>query len=187
MSFSDNSILLLKTVAAKLPGNNPDNVDSISFNKPKVRNVPGRAFSKQTLSCVIDKQLNTKKNDYYSIFESDKLIGNESLKATDWKSTGNFEGFEIPKLLQCLIKWILVGATDPKHYNFEKIDVKIVNISQIIMKSIKTSRQVNYKPVSSSTSIFKSRLHSETPFAVGLGLHIQKKQGAKRQSIACPI
>ena len=48
------------------------------------------------------------------------------------------------------------------------------------MKSIKTSRQVNYKPVSPSTSIFKSRLHSETPFAVGLGYTSIKKQGAKR-------
>ena len=157
-----------------------DNVDSISFNRPKVRNAPERVFSKQTLSGVIAKQLNTKKDDYYSIFESAKLIRNEILKATDWKFTGNFEGFEIPKSLQCLIKWIIVGATDSKHRNFDKIDVKVDNISQIIMKSIKTSRQVNYKPVSPSTSIFKSRLHSETPFAVGLGLHVYKQTRSKK-------
>ena len=48
------------------------------------------------------------------------------------------------------------------------------------MKSIKTSRQVNYKPVSPSTSIFKSRLHSETPFAVGLGLHVHKETRCKK-------
>ena len=48
------------------------------------------------------------------------------------------------------------------------------------MKSIKTSRQVNYKPVSPSTSIFKSRLHSETPFAVGLGLHVHKETRSKK-------
>ena len=156
-----------------------DNVDSISFNRPKVQNVPERVFSKQTLSGVIDKQLNIKK-DYYSIFEKAKLIRNEVLKATDWKFTGNFEGFEIPKSLQRLIKWIIVGATDPKHRNFDKIDVKVDNISQIIMKSIRTSRQVNYKPVSPSTSIFKSRLHSETPFAVSLCLHVHKETRSKK-------
>ena len=48
------------------------------------------------------------------------------------------------------------------------------------MKSIKTSRQVNYKPVSPSTSIFKSRLHSETPFAVGLGLQVHKETSSKK-------
>ena len=48
------------------------------------------------------------------------------------------------------------------------------------MKSIKTSRPVNYKPVSPSTSIFKSRLHSETPFAVSLGLHIYKETRSKK-------
>ena len=48
------------------------------------------------------------------------------------------------------------------------------------MKSIKTSRQVNYKPASPSTSIFKSRLHSETPFAVGLGLHVHKETRSKK-------
>ena len=48
------------------------------------------------------------------------------------------------------------------------------------MKSIKTSRQVYYKPVSLSTSICKSRLHSETPFAIGLGLHIHKKTRSKK-------
>ena len=158
----------------------PDNVDSISFNRPKVWNAPERVFSKQTLSGVIDKQHNTKKDDYYSVVESAKLIRNEILKATDWKFTGNFEGFEIPKLLQCLIKGIIVGATDPRHHNFYKIDVKVDNISQIIMKSIKTSRQVNYKPASPSTSIFKSRLHSETPFAVGLGLHVHKETRSKK-------
>ena len=157
-----------------------DNVDSISFNIPKVRKAPERVFSKQTLPGVIDKQLNTKKDDYYSIFESAKLIRNEILKATDWRFTGNFEGFEIQKSLQCLIKWIIVGATDPQHRNFDKIDVKVDNISQIIMKSIKTSRQVNYKPVSPSTSILKSRLHSETPFAVGLGLHVHKETRSKK-------
>ena len=157
-----------------------DSVDSISFNRPKVWNAPERVFSKQTLSGVIDKQLNTKKDDYYSIFESAKLIRNEISKATDWKFTGNFKGFEIPQSLQWLIKWIIVGAADPKHRNFDKIDVKVANISHIIMKSIKTGRQVSYKPVSPSVSIFKSRLHSETPFAGSLGLHIHKEQGAKR-------
>ena len=48
------------------------------------------------------------------------------------------------------------------------------------MKSIKTSRQGNYKPVSPSTSIFKSRLHSETPFAIGLGLHVHKETRSKK-------
>ena len=42
-----------------------DNVDSISFNRPKVRNAAEIVFSKQTLSSVIDKQRNTKKDDYY--------------------------------------------------------------------------------------------------------------------------
>ena len=50
------------------------------------------------------------------------------------------------------------------------------------MKSIKTSRQVNYKPVSLSTSISKSRLHSETPFAIGLGLHIHKKNKEQKDN-----
>ena len=76
----------------------------VSLNRPKVRHAPERVFSKQTLPCVIDKQCNTKKNDYYSIFESARLIRSEILKATDWKFTGNFEGFEIPKSLQCLIR-----------------------------------------------------------------------------------
>ena len=42
----------------------------VSLNRPKVRHAPERVFSKQTLPGVIDKQCNTKKNDYYSIFES---------------------------------------------------------------------------------------------------------------------
>lgn len=156
------------------------NVKNVSFTRPNARNAPERVCSKKTVSCMIENEATSKKEKYFSIFESAKTIRNEILKTSNWQFTGSYDGFEVPKILHCMVKWILVGGTHPRHRNLDDINVKVGNISQIIMKLTKTNRQINYKPVNPSASIYKSRLHNETPFSVGLGLHIHKETRSKK-------
>lgn len=69
------------------------------------------------------------------------------MKQEKWKITEGFEGFMIPQELKSLLHWIV---TAPKitldiSYKRKKEIEKFVDIAgQIIMKSVKTRRQVNY-------------------------------------------
>ena len=87
-----------------------------------------------------------------------------------------FQGFTIPQELQSLLHWII---TDPKHvldFNCgkkEEIENSIDIFGQVIIKSVKTERQI--------TQINNKTFHQviETPFTVGLSLHLHKLTRSK--------
>ena len=100
------------------------------------------------------------------------------MKHQNWSFTGDFNGFEIPSHLLSLLRWIIIGPKediDICPQKKESIDIVIHNIGQIILKAIKTRRQVNYNPLTAS---FRNLV--ETPFSVGLALHIHQQTRSKK-------
>ena len=87
-----------------------------------------------------------------------------------------FQGFTIPQELQSLLHWII---TDPKHvldFNCgkkEEIENSIDICGQVIIKSVKTERQITQ--INNKT--FRQVI--ETPFTVGLSLHLHKLTRSK--------
>ena len=79
--------------------------------------------------------------------------------------------------MTALLKWIIVGPKsniDLCAIKKKAIDTSVRNISEIIMNSVKTKRQVKYQ---SQSSHFRKSL--ETAFTVGLGLYIHQTTRSK--------
>ena len=159
-----------------------ENITNITFSRPTARNLPEIICHTKTKSEALELW-RSKEVDFHAIFECASVVRKDVLMTENWMFTGTFDGFSIPKSLCNLVKWILHGAkhSTSQRRPEEKMKADVDNICQIIMKATKTNRQMNYKPLNESNStIFKSRLHSETPFAVGLGLHVHKETRSKK-------
>ena len=147
------------------------NIANIVFHKPRNRNESERVcFNDAVLDAVEQKYAC---DEFLNIFECASTVRQDILEQKPWIFEGDFEGFTVPKSLHQLIKWIVLGA---KHKigdsvrSLHEADIAVDNICQIIMKTTKTTRQVRYKPA----------VISNTPFAVGLGLHIHKETRSKK-------
>ena len=77
--------------------------------------------------------------------------------------------------LPTLLNWIITGPKskiDSDCNKEQKVDKSVQMLSEIIMGIVKTDRQVKYKSRSGDTARFRDQ--NETPFTVGLGLHLHK-------------
>ena len=90
---------------------------------------------------------------------------------------GSLDDFKIPKSLTTFLEWVLVGPS----LSFTNESVKKTttkyntnNIAQIVMRSTKSRKQLtqNTEPPYKDTA--------ETPFAVGLGILVDKETGSKK-------
>ena len=158
-----------------------ENIANVVFHKPKNRNESERVCFNDAVLDAVEHKFAC--DEFLNIFECASTVRQEILQQKPWLFEGDFEGFTVPKSLHQLIKWIVLGA---KHQigdstrSLHEADVTVNNICQIIMKATKTTRQVRYKPAVTSNASFRSKLHSETPFSVGLGLHIHKETRSKK-------
>ena len=158
-----------------------DSIPNITFTNPKNRNESEKVCFAGTLSDALGKY-HTVSDDFYTIFESSEWVRNDILHQKQWIFEGNFDGFNVPKFLQQMVQWVILGA---KHRisdsarDIREMDSTVNNICQIVMKSTKTKRQMMHQPVDSK-STFRSRLHQETPFSIGLGLHIHKETRSEK-------
>ena len=114
------------------------------------------------------------------------MVRKDILAEKNWEFTGSFDGFDIPNSLTALLNWII---TDPKSKitsdctKKQKVDESVQMLSEIIMGIVKTVRQVKYKSSSRDTSRFRNQ--NETPFTVGLGLHLHKITMTKEPVDTC--
>ena len=89
-----------------------------------------------------------------------------------WKFSGSFDDFKIPKSLATLLEWVLVGPSSSfTNKSLKKTTTKynINNIAQIIMTSTKSRKQVTQN----TESPYKDTV--ETPFAIGLRILVHKE------------
>lgn len=92
-----------------------------------------------------------------------------------WLFEGDYESYSIPDYLSTLVKWIIVGPKnkiDESPKKQDTIDISVRNTSEIIIKSFKTKRQVNYV---TDNTFRTSQLSLETLFSVGLGLYLHQR------------
>ena len=155
-----------------------EHVPNIVFSRPPARNESERVCSSSSQGKAIETYRNNP-DDYNIIFEAAKIVREEVLKHQDWKFTGDFEGFHLPRTLRSLLQWIVFGPNENIDNSPKKkhsVSKSLHNISQIIVKSTKTKRQMDYIP----TSEVGFRDSVETPFAVGLALHVHKETRSKK-------
>ena len=156
------------------------NVANIKFVKNKNPSKPEIVCSEIAQGQAIDIAVNQNRREVLSdILNVSKVIRNELQSHQKWKFTGTYSDFIEPNLLSTLIKWILIGPNE-NLYNENRIK-RVENatsvVTQLIVQSFKTKRQVHYEPVDSSTrGIFQM---NETPLSVGLGLYVHHTTRSK--------
>ena len=158
-----------------------ENISDIVFVRPPARNEPERMYSNRHQSKAMASFKNYS-DDYNTIFKAAKIVRSEALKCQQWKFTGDFEGFHIPQSLESLLHWIITGpqeVLDMSQRKNSSVDTSARNIGQIIIQSTKTKRQVNYRSSNASNNVGHSNT-TETPFSVGLALHIHKETRSKK-------
>ena len=95
------------------------------------------------------------------------------MNCQNWQFVGSVEGFDILQSLTSSLKWIICGpkeSLDVKTKREQSVDNSIRNISQIIIDSTKTKRQLNHISVTDSGRDFYNVI--ETPFTLGLAFHV---------------
>ena len=147
-------------------------VPDIIFSRPPARNQPEIICSANTCTKSINKSFKNSSDDFNIIFKAAKLIRNKIISQENWKFEGDFDTFSIPQELKSLLQWIIIGprkTLDKKPQKIKEVENSVKITSQVIMSCLKTPRQVN--------NISSETFHQlkETPFTVGLGLHIHKK------------
>lgn len=155
-----------------------DNVPGLVFSRPPCR----RKSEQLCTSSYQAKAIDTFKNnpdDYTTIFEAAKIIRKEVLQQRIWKFDGNYTGFDCPTALSSLLRWVILGPKtniDSSCVKKKSIDNRVDNISQIIVKATKSRKQITHstQPESDFRDV------TETPFAVGLGLHVHKETRNKK-------
>ena len=154
-----------------------ETIPGVVFSRPPARRLSEQLYSADCQAKAIETYKNNS-DDYTTIFEAAKIIRNELLKHRNWKFDGDFSGFDLPVSLSSLLRWIIVGPKNTVDTILKKnsIDNRVDNIAQIIVKASKSDRQVKHK--SSPDANFREVV--ETPFSVGLGIHVHKETRSKK-------
>ena len=113
---------------------------------------------------------------YNEIFAAASLIRRDILNKNRWKFTRSYHDYEIPTLLEQLLKRIIIGlknTVDLKVKKKKNVDVTMKNISKIIIMSTKSRKQIN-----NASGEFRQIV--ETPFSVDLELYIHQQTRSKK-------
>ena len=151
-------------------------VRGIAFSRPKSMRESDIICSNKSQDNAVDSFKNLP-DEYNQLFEAAAQLRKQILKNKKWNFSGSFEGFNIRTSLLAFLKWVVLGPKsdiDLSPKRKENVDTTVRNISEVIMKSVKTKRQVNYNTISGN---FRNNV--ETPYLVGLGLYIHQKTRSK--------
>ena len=141
------------------------------FQDLRVEEKPKNIHSDQLNKKLVDDHSN-KADDFAAIFEVAKILRRDIISLRQWKFSGSFDDFKIPKSLATLLEWVLVGPSSSfTNKSLKKTTTKynINNIAQIIMTSTKSRKQVTQN----TESPYKDTV--ETPFAIGLRILVHKE------------
>ena len=137
-------------------------------------------MSKSTEAKAVDIAVNEfiLDSDIKDLYKVAGKVRKEILKSA-WKFEGSMDNFTPPPLLSSLIKWILVGPNES--FEGEKrvdgIERLISTVTQTIVQSVKSKRQVQYQPISQNTEMHSKK---ETPLNVGIGLYLHQVTRSKK-------
>ena len=150
-----------------------DNIPEVDIIKSVRKNEPERIYANETTQSALEQAINCNQTEELNnIFNVSQIIRKNLLTLDKWQFKGSFDNFDEPQYLNLMLKWILVG---PKRHLTTEVRDQAVNknvsvISQLILQSIKTDRQVSFIP--DTVSNRPAYTTFETPFSVGLGLYI---------------
>ena len=150
-------------------------VSDTQFSQPKSRREVEMICSVGKRDQAIDQYMNAP-DTYNEIFAAASLIRRDILNKNRWKFTRSYHDYEIPTLLEQLLKRIIIGlknTVDLKAKKKKNVDVTMKNISKIIIMSTKSRKQIN-----NASGEFRQIV--ETPFSVDLELYIHQKTRSKK-------
>ena len=97
---------------------------------------------------------------------------------TEFHGTITLTKEEIPSKLFAFIKLVLAGNKETIGTREQQITRDVISISNQIMSSLKTDRQITYKAKDADRSCFKSTYKNQQPIAIGLAVrHHGRQQG----------
>ena len=96
-----------------------------------------------------------------------------------WQFNGSCDGFNVPRSLELLFRWILCGPRKDSETTAHRNEIdKSVNIlSELVMNMIKSNRQLQYDSHRSNDRAYNQL--SETPLKIGLRIHLHKSTRSK--------
>ena len=133
------------------------NVPNVKLVKKKNPSKPEQVCSEIAQGQAVDIAISKNKREILSeILNVSKVIRDELQSQEKWKFTGTFANFKEPELLSTLIKWILIGPNEVVEYEDRRKTVENTTliVTQHIMQSFKTKRQVQYKQYKLSPSYY---------------------------------
>ncbi len=154
------------------------NIENIHFIQPKRRNESERVFSTSVRDAVIEDAMTAEK-DINHLFQSASILRKaiqEHRGKHPWKFDGSLSASDaeenVPNALYSFLRWVLNGPTKSLKTEVRSTAVHndVLSISQNIMYSFKSKRQVIYQPVDTEAP-FRHRLEWPQSLAVGIAVH----------------
>ena len=164
-----------------------ENVPDIEFCRSPRVNQPDRVYSSKTKKTAIDdldKTTRDASGDMRVVFDCARIIRHDiatSHKHQPWKFTDSLaEQDHIPKSLETLIRWILIGPRSSLESTQREQSVQLLTktIAQNIMFAYKSDRQASHMPKQASSSFWHQH---ENPQVVGLGLKVHQATRSKAE------
>ena len=120
------------------------------------------------------KLLNLNTYDSYQIiFQAAKSVRKEILAEKKWRFNGSYDGFNVPRPLDLLLRWTWCGPRKNletiSHRNGTEKSVKI--LSELMMNIIKSNRQIQYDSHKCKDSVYNQMSKTSLTIRMGLRLH----------------
>lgn len=122
-----------------------EQIVDVKFIKSYRANESTQLCSSRTESEAFDSaSIHSSADDFNLLFKAAKILRMELISHNKWQYKGNFTDFEAPVLLSTLVKWLIVGphVTWENIIRADKIDKAVSIVTQLVMQSFKTNRQV---------------------------------------------
>ena len=155
-------------------------IDGIEFQQSTRKNmsevVYSNFYNSNILEASIKQMLADQKVNLSKIMEVARIIRITLLNyisiTKDLFNVGKpFSKSDIPIELSSLIRWILHGSVLIEGNRGDVLDIKTEFLCNVLIRNIKTQRQMKYKPKDNEVAIFRSRI--ETNQSIGLGLAVR--------------
>ena len=122
-----------------------ENITDAQFICPPARNQSEQICSSHGQSKAVEKNFQNTYDSFQNIFQAAKIVTRWILTEDMWQFNGSCDGFNVPRSLELLFRWILCGPSkDSETAHRNEIDKSVNILSELVMNMIKSNRQLQY-------------------------------------------
>ena len=154
-------------------------IEGMEFEKSVQRNTSEKIYSQFASDTILDaaitKILENKEGNFKTISNAAKIIRAaclQHIRTTDTSYNCTERPTCVPIEVSSMMRWILAGAGYLYSKRKSAIEENAISLSNTILFSIKTDRQVGYQSTDPDKVVFKGRY--ENSHVVGMGLTVRQ-------------